>query len=314
MIVTRKRPKAYVTAHHVADTAAPKIRRAIQRGLAMARVRLRHRDLVRNITSFDAVAAIPWELVEADLYASLFAALDDAFRASGRALVSTIVRKAPREFGFFELSPRSVPYGPRMFGNLEGLEMALDQTNPAATEWAKRQAAELVTRISGESKLAIRAIIQRMYNDGVPIQQAAREIRALIGLTERDALAIDNLRRGMAGRPQAQIERAVSRASAKAIARRADTIARTESMRASNRGQQELWRQAVTQGLLKPDALQRWIITPDELLCPVCSELGDLDPVPLDTPFIGSEGIYDSPPAHPSCRCTLALDLTEQSE
>lgn len=313
LLTRTRRPKAYVTAHHVADKYAPEIRRAIQRGLAMARARLRHRDLVLQVQSLDVVSRIPWEIVEADLFASLFAALTDTHKASAKAHLDAItgIRKAPRQFGNPEIFPsRSVFFQPRQFGSPEGVyDLIFDATNPEATSWARRRSAELVTQVTGESKLAVRQVVTRMFQDGVTPQQAARQLRGIIGLTERDALAVDNLRRSMtaAGRSRTQIERAVERASAKYIRRRAETIARTESMRASNKGQQALWRQAQANGLLGSDPRQKWIVTPDELLCPICSELGDLEPIALGQSFFSSAGIFDAPPAHPSCRCALAL-------
>jgi hypothetical protein len=52
---------------------------------------------------------------------------------------------------------------------------------------------------------------------------------------------------------------------------RAELIARTETMRASNEGQQEAWDQAVEEGLLTGNEQQEWIVTPDDRLCPSAS-------------------------------------------
>ncbi len=86
-------------------------------------------------------------------------------------------------------------------------------------------------------------------------------------------------------------------------ARRALTIARTETIRASNMGQQELWRAQRNGGRLTGHEQREWIVTPDDRLCPQCAAMeGAL--APFDQAF--SNGVM-VPPLHPNCRCTIAL-------
>ncbi len=89
---------------------------------------------------------------------------------------------------------------------------------------------------------------------------------------------------------------------------RAEMIARTETMRASNEGQQEAWDQAVTAGLLTGNEQQEWITADDEATCPICDPMDGVT-VGLDEMFEVDGDEIDGPPAHPNCRCTLGLSL-----
>lgn len=84
---------------------------------------------------------------------------------------------------------------------------------------------------------------------------------------------------------------------------RAEVIARTESMRAVHAGQREAWNQAIDDGLLTGNERRAWIVVGDELTCPICSGLDG------ETAKLGGQynGGYDSPPAHPNCRCTEGI-------
>jgi len=97
---------------------------------------------------------------------------------------------------------------------------------------------------------------------------------------------------------------------------RADTIARTESMMASNQGQQALWGQARDSGLLSAQYTRRkWLNTGDSRLCQLCAPVPAMNPegVELDKPFRTPKGEVLSPPLHPSCRCTTRLIFADEN-
>jgi SPP1 gp7 family putative phage head morphogenesis protein len=87
---------------------------------------------------------------------------------------------------------------------------------------------------------------------------------------------------------------------------RAETIARTETMRAANEGQIEAWQQAAETGLLTGNESTEWITTPDDRLCPICEPL-DGQTTALGGTFEVDGDRVSSPPAHPRCRCTVGL-------
>lgn len=182
-----------------------------------------------------------------------------------------------------------------------------DKTNPKAAEWARNHAAKLVSNVSGENRDAIRNAITNGFDRQVSVQSTAKTIRGFIGLTSRDTQAVLNRFK----KDQASVGdvRAFSRADkyAEKLKRsRALTIARTETIRAANEGQVQLWEQAVKKGFLTGQEQRQWITT--ENACPICGPL-EGQTVGLREAFKTSVGNIDGPPAHPRCRCAQGLSL-----
>lgn len=150
---------------------------------------------------------------------------------------------------------------------------AFDKTNPRAVQWVKDHALETIDVMAETTRDSVRTLIEESFAGEFDVHDLADEISKLVG--------DDN---------------------------RAEVIARTETMTASNRGQQELWDQAVDADLLNGTELQVWIVTPDDRLCPICEPLEDVT-APLGGTFNVDGVEIDGPPAHPQCRCTLGLTL-----
>jgi hypothetical protein len=183
-------------------------------------------------------------------------------------------------------------------------------TNPYAVEQARRIAAAAITNIEAETKLAIRAIVTRSFTEGLTSDQVARMIRSMIGLNEGQAIAVFNYRRmlidqGISGD---RVDQMVSSYARQALISRADMIARTEIMSASNVGQEALWQQARQARLIADGTETEWIITPDDRLCKRCQSMkGQRQPlgVAFECPLDGTKVF--TPPLHPRCRCVRAL-------
>lgn len=159
---------------------------------------------------------------------------------------------------------------PRVLADdLTGFEF--DKSNPAAQQWVKDHAAETIDGINESTRQAINDLVAQEFDGEFDVDELANRIGDLIG---DDA--------------------------------RAETIARTETISASVNGQQELWDQAVEEGLLTGTESQEWIITPDDRLCPICEAI-EGQTVPLGEPFVTDDGEVDGPPAHPRCRCAVGL-------
>lgn len=179
--------------------------------------------------------------------------------------------------------------------------MSFDTANPAAIEWAEQHAAKLVTDVTNQARQAIRTVITDGIEQGVTPRDSAKLIRSSIGLTERDAGAVMKRRAELI---KSGVKSDVATAKAQKYAdkltrSRAQTIARTETMRASNEGQAQLWAQARDKGLLTGKEQKVWLVSDP---CPICAAL-DGERVGLNEEFsIGSD-----PPAHPNCRCTIGL-------
>lgn len=152
------------------------------------------------------------------------------------------------------------------------VEFRFDRTNPSAVAWAKSHAAEFIKGVSKTTRDDVREVIVRSFEEGIPPREAATLLLDAIG-----------------------------------DAARALTIARTETMRASNEGQEQLWKQATDAGLLTGREERVWIVTPDDRLCPICEGLEDATS-PLNGMFTSDDGSsFDVPPAHPNCRCVIGL-------
>lgn len=179
--------------------------------------------------------------------------------------------------------------------------MSFDTANPEAITWAEQNAARLVTNVTREAQAAIRTVVTSGIENGVTARDTAKLIRSSIGLTERDAGAVMKRQIELmeSGLSSSEAAARAEKYAAKLTRSRAMTIARTETMRASNEGQAQLWSQAKQQGLLTGHEKKVWL-TSDP--CPICAAL-DGETVGIDQDF----SIGFDPPAHPNCRCTIGL-------
>jgi hypothetical protein len=274
----------------VADLFAPELRAAIADALQRLQADLDVDAIVTmleqgRITS--AIFAGDEHTFERDLNTAL-SVIDKAFQAAGAAAATSIIAGTSHYAVHF------------------------NRTNPHAVQYAQDLAATMVTRIAGETRAAIRAIVATAFRDGHPIPLQARQIRPLIGLTDRQAIAVLNYRASLEGSGirADRIDALVGRYARKKLTERAEMIARTETMAASNAGQDALWMQMRDAGLLNPAALRKWIVTDDDRLCPRCMAMVN-QLVALDRPFgdPSTGATLRWPPLHPRCRCTVALYL-----
>lgn len=148
--------------------------------------------------------------------------------------------------------------------------MAFDLVNPRTVEFLQRYQFNLIREVSRETIEGIReTVVNAFQHGGHPFEQA-RQIRDKIGLTQRMARAAANYRAALQeqDRPADQVDRMAATYEARALRQRAETIARTETIRAANEGQQQAWQQASEKGFLDAEEARRiWIVTPDDRLC-----------------------------------------------
>ncbi len=186
-------------------------------------------------------------------------------------------------------------------GSLGGVVLDLD--SPFVLDAAKKLTADLVTNVNAETKKAIRQMIFEAIRDGDAPVVAQKQIREIIGLTKRDAMLVK--------RVGIEHPERVTRLRAQLVRRRAITIARTETMTASNRGQQAAWRQMMSDGLLDPATFrQKWIVTDDDRLCfpagtLVSTARGD---VPIEDVAVGE--VVCTPGGHFPVTATMARDYS----
>lgn len=199
--------------------------------------------------------------------------------------------------------------------------IAFDAVDPEAVAWARERSGALIREVTDETLRSVRVIITRAFTEGMPPRTAARLIRNVVGLTERQTQSTLNFRgrllekaaklkaAGKRAPTSTVIEERTRRYTAKLIRRRALVIARTETIAAANEGQRRLWLQAVKKGFLKDTVQREWITTPDDRLCERCA--------PMDEQRVGLGELFKpetgkgvmSPPLHPNCRCAVALSV-----
>ena len=198
------------------------------------------------------------------------------------------------------------------------VSFGFDSKAPEAQAVAKKTAALLVGIVSKETKKAIRLLIVRAIRDGIAPHDAARMIRGIIrpkkavgmvGLNRQQVKAALSYRAMLEdlGLSSTSIEATMAKYIKRKIKERATMIARTELMAALNKGQMESLKQAQKEGLLGKGATKTVIVTPDELLCQICSPMSGVS-IPVKEKFETDVGSFQSPPFHPNCRCAVAID------
>lgn len=181
-----------------------------------------------------------------------------------------------------------------------------DMMDPKAISYAATRAGELITAISEDVRVNVRTVLARSMQGEYDVRATARLLQDVVGLTPRQANAVENFYRDLTLKEEVSWDKAGKMADDYAnrlLRQRATTIARTETIRSSNFGVSQGFIQAQGQGLLPPEIERTWIVTADGDVCPECEAL-DGEQVGLDESFSSGD---DAPPAHPSCRCAVGI-------
>ncbi len=170
---------------------------------------------------------------------------------------------------------------------------SFDVLNVQAVRAVNKYASKLVREVTAETKKGINVYIKHGIKEGHSMRKIARNLRPLVGLTERQTQSVINFRRLLEEkRPDlsvAQTNKRVMSYTNKTHRLRMENIARTETARAQNIG----YIQGLEQIGVKEAQFQ---ISPNacEAIC-----------VPLDGtiyPISEAAGII---PAHPRCACAM---------
>ncbi len=185
-------------------------------------------------------------------------------------------------------------------------------SNPLAVKYARSSTGNLIKNINKSQLKTVRSIIEKASNGKLSPNETVNEIKQFIGLTPLQSASLEKYRGKLfeKGLSAGKVEKLFNKKRKQVLAGRADMIAVTESMRAANRGQQLLWDQAIENKTLNPSEFQkRWIVTPDDRLCPKCNSMGQ-QRIEVQGNFEGEsgEGVMPSPPLHPLCRCAVGLE------
>lgn len=193
------------------------------------------------------------------------------------------------------------------------LDLTFDVVDRNVQDWAFRQSSNLIVQIDEEMRRTIRSMVGDAVSGKYTNQQLGQRIARIIPLHDRYQNAV-NRRYDMLVKQYVtggmDVDKAVLKAgqmsdkyAAYLTRQRARTIARTETMFASNNGQYIGQMGAINSGLVNGLVMKEWSTAEDEDVCPICGPLDKVQ-VPFHQPFTTGSLV---PPAHPNCRCTYNL-------
>lgn len=180
-----------------------------------------------------------------------------------------------------------------------------DAVNPSAVAYVREHTGRLIVQIDAAQRAAVQQVIGRVVGGEISGRQAEKHIRNVIGMTSRMEAAAWKVREQAIARglKTSQVDRVMLKYRDTVIRKRAETIARTETISALSAGRVEAWTQAIDQGLLSAQSEKKWIVTQDDRLCPICAAMAG-EKVGMDEAFTGGV-LY--PPRHPRCRCAVTI-------
>jgi Phage Mu protein F like protein len=278
----------------LAAAAARAFRAAVEGALVATRAAVDVDRLTAALARGDpirAAAAVPWDQV-------------------GEAVLQTAILRAavPAVAAFAQAAAQGagVPVG--------RARIAFGEADPALGWVARTLTADLVTAVGDETRQAIRETLARVLTDPTRGRLTPADLEPLIGLTSRDARAVDRLRAetlarvleaGLPpGRAQAQANQVAAQAARRYLRARAQLIARTETIRAQELTRHLTWDRLQREGALPLELEVQWRVADTPTVCEVCRPL-DGQTVPLGGKF--EPGGFAHPPAHPACRCVTTL-------
>jgi Phage Mu protein F like protein len=279
----------------LAAAAARAFRVAIEGALVATRAAVDVDRLTAALARGDpirAAAAIPWNQVGEGV-------LQTVILGAARPLVAATAQAAAQGVG--------VPIG--------RARIAFGEADPALGWVARTLTADLVQAVGDETRTAIRETLARVLTDPTRGRLTPADLEPLIGLTSRDARAVDRLRAearawdleaGLSeASAQARADQVAAQAARRYLRARAQLIARTETIRAQELTRHLTWERLQREGWLPLGLQIEWATAEDSKVCPLCDPL-DGQQVPLGEKFY--PGGYSRPPdPHPACRCTTVL-------
>lgn len=311
---SRPRSRSYKVAHRIADRFGPTIAASFVRAVGRLKAGITEAELMSAIASGNT------RVIESAIGATRLSALF----AGGESLSDLLDRTAKA----------SGAANADLVSGATGAPFAFDFVRPGTVLYARARAAALVVQITDDVREAIQVVTAAGALEGLTVQQQARAIREVVGLPPNWAAAPSNLARELRGgrftssRRLSAIDKArirkrlregtvdeafvaemQARYSSSLVNRRAQNIARTESLAASHFGQREAWTQGVEEGVLPGDARRMFVVTPDDRLRETHAMVPGMNPngVGLDEPFDTPMGPIMDPPLETNCRCGVGL-------
>jgi SPP1 gp7 family putative phage head morphogenesis protein len=190
--------------------------------------------------------------------------------------------------------------------------------NPFSLRWVEERAGWLIREIVAQQEANVRRILFRSFEQGLRGPAILKQIEEEVGLLEREQRAVERRFQTSleAGVPREIAERQRGRYAKRLLRKRAERIARTETIEAQAQGRNDSWQLAREEGLMPDDTLREWVAAmPSDRTCPICRQLDGQRVAlgePYDSAVLGTT--VQRPPAHPQCRCTEILVFPGQEE
>lgn len=184
-----------------------------------------------------------------------------------------------------------------------GLTVAFGGTMGKAADRAIAEVGRHIVGIDDRTRQAVREIIAGALRDGDSIPDITKQLANVVGLDPGAARALDRYEKGLItnGVEPARIRMLVVAQRDSYIVDRARTVARTETLWASNQGRLDGYTFAASSGAIGVDAKKQWVVA--DGCCDLCVDL-DGEEVAISDDFSTGDG---APPLHPNCRCTTVL-------
>lgn len=209
-----------------------------------------------------------------------------------------------------------------------------DASNERAVKVLRETRGRLITAITEEQRATIIDALAEGTSAGKNPREQARAIRETLGLTRKQATAVRAYRRQLEQPPPApaaaegeepkpapkprdpkQVERMVDKAAARALNRRAETVARTEALGAVHEGMYAAYGQAIETGTLPAEQIERKWLAGDPPRTRAHHAAMDGQTRPWGEPFVSGHGVALMHPGQAgapadevvNCRCAVAV-------
>lgn len=238
------------------------------------------------------------------------------------------------------------------------VQFSFDVANPRTVEFLRRYGGDKVAELIDSQRSVLRSVITDGFFAGNNPLTVANTIRDYVGLTDSQAATVRRfsniiangelpdgssataadylgyelrdrrfdatVTRFLNGEGDAlsadKVQQVAGQYASRYVDFRADTIGRTEGIRAVNAGNLELWQQAAEDGKVPDDLEVRrfWVFTDDDRVREAHTEIPDMNPdgVGLDEPFQTPLGdlMYPGDPAGDpantiNCRCLVLYQM-----
>lgn len=206
------------------------------------------------------------------------------------------------------------------FVGVPGVEFSEARVQGLAERWVTRNAGKRIVGINAETRKGVRRVLQIALQDEISPEAAANKIGRMVGLTRREATALQNYE---AARIRHYIKdprddtQYIREVIAQELEQKRDLMLRDRGRRIAETEMQEAIigaEEQLYQELQEDDperfppgmVAKRWMTVLDDRVCPWCEPLhGTVLLYDELFSYTGQGGPLRRPPAHPKCRCYL---------